>query len=101
MQMRHKKIVASEAALITKQQNEMSALKKKLEGIQVGQMKSREQEHNKYNDGFDRMQVTAEVSKCEEGVGESAESGENQVRETTQQAPNCLQKLCFWLRLSF
>jgi len=36
MQMRHKKIVASEASLITKQQNEMSALKKKLEGIQVG-----------------------------------------------------------------
>mmetsp|Transcript_23122 Transcript_23122/g.17539 ORF Transcript_23122/g.17539 Transcript_23122/m.17539 type:complete len:151 (+) Transcript_23122:215-667(+) len=39
MQMRHKKIVAAEAALITKQQNEMSALKKKLEAIQVGQMK--------------------------------------------------------------
>ena len=50
MQMRHKKIVASEASLITKQQNEMSALKKKLEGVQVGQMKQREQEHNKYNE---------------------------------------------------
>jgi len=28
---RHKKIVAAEATLITKQQNEMSAMKKKLE----------------------------------------------------------------------
>ena len=28
---RHKKIVASEATLITRQQNEMSALKKKLD----------------------------------------------------------------------
>ncbi len=47
MQTRHKKIVAAEATLITKQQNEMSALKKKMEAIEVGQMKQREQEHNK------------------------------------------------------
>jgi hypothetical protein len=33
--------------MIIKQQNEMSALKKKLEAIQVGQMKQRENEHNK------------------------------------------------------
>lgn len=47
MQTRHKKIVAAEATLITKQQNEMAALKKKCEAIEVGQMKQREQEHNK------------------------------------------------------
>lgn len=41
-QNRQKKIVASEATLITKQQNEMSATKKKLEAIQIGQMKQRE-----------------------------------------------------------
>jgi len=33
--------------LIQKQQNEMSALKKKLEAIQVGQMKQREADHTK------------------------------------------------------
>ncbi len=47
MQTRHKKIVAAEATLITRQQNEMSALKKKLEGVQIGQMKQRENEHTK------------------------------------------------------
>jgi hypothetical protein len=33
LQTRHRKIVAAEAVLITKQQNEMSAMKKKLEAI--------------------------------------------------------------------
>lgn len=47
IQNRHKKIVAAEATLITKQQNEMAALKKKLEAVQVGQYKQREVEHNK------------------------------------------------------
>jgi hypothetical protein len=42
MQNRHKKIGASETTLITKQQNEMSALRKKLDAIQTGQMKMRE-----------------------------------------------------------
>jgi hypothetical protein len=47
LQNRQKKIVAAETTLITKQQNEMSALRKKLETIQTGQMKMRELEHNK------------------------------------------------------
>ncbi len=47
MQRRHKQIVAAEAKLIQKQQNEMQAMRKKLEGIQSEQMKLRETEHNK------------------------------------------------------
>lgn len=36
IQTRHKKIVAAESTLITKQQTEMSALKKKLDAIENG-----------------------------------------------------------------
>jgi hypothetical protein len=42
MRERHKKIIASEAKLIQKQQNEMNALKKKLEGNLNGRLKIRE-----------------------------------------------------------
>ncbi len=47
LQRRHKQIVAAEAKLIQKQQNEMMALQKKCESIQNEQMKMRETEHNK------------------------------------------------------
>jgi len=42
-----KKILASEAQLMLKQQNEMNALKKKLEGRMNETLKLREVEHNK------------------------------------------------------
>ena len=48
MQMRHKKIVSVEAKLITKQQNEMNALRKKIEAAMNERLKQRENEHNKY-----------------------------------------------------
>lgn len=44
---RQKKIIASEAKLIAKQQNEMFALKKKLEANLNERLKVRETEHNK------------------------------------------------------
>ena len=44
---RQKKIIAAEAKLIQKQQNEMNALKKKLEGNLNERLKIREQDHNK------------------------------------------------------
>lgn len=47
MQMRHKKIVAAEAKLIQKQQNEMNALRKKIEAAMNERLKQRENEHNK------------------------------------------------------
>jgi|TARA_B110000305_G_C19285107_1_gene561312 predicted nuclease with TOPRIM domain len=47
MKDRHKKIIAAEAKLIQKQQNEMNALKKKLEGNLNERLKLRETEHNK------------------------------------------------------
>lgn len=47
MQERQKKIIAAEAKLITKQQNEMNALKKKLEANLNERLKVRETEHNK------------------------------------------------------
>lgn len=47
IQSRHKKVVAAEATLITKQQNEMAALKKKLDTLENANMKQREGEHNK------------------------------------------------------
>lgn len=47
MKERHKKIIAAEAKLIQKQQNEMNALKKKLEGNLNERLKLRENEHNK------------------------------------------------------
>ena len=43
----HKKILASEANLMTKQGNEMAALKKKLEAKMNERLKMREVEHNK------------------------------------------------------
>jgi len=43
---RHKKILAAEAKLMQKQQNEMNALRKKLEGKMNERLKLREQEHN-------------------------------------------------------
>lgn len=49
IQQRHKKIVAAEAKLIQKQQNEMSALRKKVEANMNERLKQRENEHNKYN----------------------------------------------------
>jgi hypothetical protein len=47
MQMRHKKIVAAEAKLIQRQQNEMNALRKKIEAAMNERLKQREAEHNK------------------------------------------------------
>lgn len=47
MEMRHKKILAAEAKLMQKQQNEMNALKKKLEARMNERLKLREVEHNK------------------------------------------------------
>lgn len=47
MKERHKKIIAAEAKLIQKQQNEMNALKKKLEANLNERLKLRETEHNK------------------------------------------------------
>ena len=44
---RTKKIIAAEAKLISKQQNEMNALKKKLEANLNERLKLRETEHNK------------------------------------------------------
>ncbi len=43
----HKKILASEAHMMTRQSNEMSALKKKLEARMNERLKLREVEHNK------------------------------------------------------
>ena len=47
MKDRSKKIIAAEAKLIGKQQNEMNALKKKLEANLNERLKLRETEHNK------------------------------------------------------
>ena len=47
MEERNKKIIAEEAKLIKKQQNEMNALKKKLESNLNERLKLRETEHNK------------------------------------------------------
>lgn len=47
MDERHKKIITEEAKLIKKQQNEMNALKKKLESNLNERLKLRETEHNK------------------------------------------------------
>ena len=47
MQNRHKKIISAEAKLIQRQQNEMNALKKKLESNLNERLKLRETEHNK------------------------------------------------------
>ena len=47
MKDRHKKIIAAEAKLIQKHNNEMNALKKKLESNLNERLKLRETEHNK------------------------------------------------------
>lgn len=47
MKERHKQIIAAEAKLIQKQQNEMNFLKKKLETNLNERLKLRETEHNK------------------------------------------------------
>jgi len=46
MDTRHKKILAAEAKLMQKQQIEMNALRKKLEGKMNERLKLREVEHN-------------------------------------------------------
>ena len=46
MEKRHKKILAAEATLMQKQQIEMNALRKKLEGKMNERLKLREVEHN-------------------------------------------------------
>jgi len=46
MDTRHKKILAAEAKLMQKQQVEMNALRKKLEGKMNERLKLREVEHN-------------------------------------------------------
>lgn len=47
MQARHRKILAAEAKLLSKQQNEMNALQKKCEGRMAERLKVRETDHNK------------------------------------------------------
>ena len=47
MQQRHKKIVVAEAKMLTKQQNEMAALRKKIDANMNERLKQRESEHNK------------------------------------------------------
>lgn len=47
LEARHKKILAAEAKLMQKQQTEMNALRKKLEGRMNERLKLREVEHNK------------------------------------------------------
>ena len=47
MEERNKKVITAEATLITKQQNEMNALKKKLETNLNERLKLRETEHSK------------------------------------------------------
>lgn len=46
MNVRHKKIVAAEAKLIQRQQNEMHATRKKQEAIMSEKLKIRDHEHN-------------------------------------------------------
>jgi hypothetical protein len=47
LQQRHRKIVAAEAKLIQKQQQEMNALRKKIEAAMSAKLKQRELEHTK------------------------------------------------------
>lgn len=46
MNVRHKKIVAAEAKLIQRQQNEMHATRKKQEAVMSEKLKVRDHEHN-------------------------------------------------------
>ena len=65
---RHKKIVAAEAKLIQKQQNEMLALRKKIEANMNEKLKQRENEHNKYLSIIIYTQVATEIPKRKEGT---------------------------------
>lgn len=68
---RHKKILAAEAKLMQKQQNEMNALRKKLEGRMNERLKLREVEHNKILQSYENSkraienQQTLERNKLE------------------------------------
>ena len=68
---RHKKILAAEAKLMAKQQNEMNALRKKLEGRMNERLKLREVEHNKILQSYENSkraienQQTLERNKLE------------------------------------
>jgi len=61
MQDRHKKIITAEAKLISKQSNEMNALKKKLEANLNERLKLRETEHNKLLKRY--QNVKSEIEK--------------------------------------
>ena len=71
MEQRHKKILAAEAKLMAKQQNEMNALRKKLEGRMNERLKLREVEHNKILQSYENSkraienQQTLERNKLE------------------------------------
>lgn len=68
---RHKKILATEAKLMQKQQTEMNALRKKLEGRMNERLKLREVEHNKILQSYENSkraienQQTLERNKLE------------------------------------
>ena len=71
MKDRQKKIISAEAKLIQKQQNEMNALKKKLEANLNERLKLRETEHNKLLQRYQNVkkeiqnQQTIELAKFE------------------------------------
>jgi len=71
MKERQKKIISCEAKLIQKQQNEMNALKKKLESNLNERLKLRETEHNKLLQRYQNVkkeiqnQQTIELAKFE------------------------------------
>ena len=71
LETRHKKILAAEAKLMQKQQNEMNALRKKLEGRMNERLKLREVEHNKILQSYENSkraienQQTLERNKLE------------------------------------
>jgi len=71
MKERQKKIISAEAKLIQKQQNEMNALKKKLEANLNERLKLRETEHNKLLQRYQNVkkeiqnQQTIELAKFE------------------------------------
>lgn len=66
MKERHQKIIASEAKLIQKQQNEMNALKKKLEGNLNERLKLREVEHNKLLQRYQNVKKEIENQQKQE-----------------------------------
>ena len=67
MKDRHKKIIQMEAKLIQKQQNEMNALKKKLEGNLNERLKLRETEHNKLLQRYQNVKKEIENRQLQEG----------------------------------